>query len=177
MKYRNSRWFLVLISIVIAFLLSPDLWIYMVQGHEGDSFYTLIGFQRAGLILITIIFSYLLLFLGTSKSHFLYNLKTEIIFQKYTLPLIDLFGAFGLLYLFVWLSPQVYYFYYYFIFNDLPLQIIIKDGPSIDEIWALFALDESQTLSQHGQGFWGRTLVTQIALYRLVIYTTFQEVK
>ena len=177
MKYRNSRWFLALISIVIAFLLSPDLWLYLLQGYEGDSFYTLNGFQRAGLIAVTVTLSGSLLFLGTCKSHFLYHLKTEKIFREYAIPLIDLLGALGLFYLFVWLSPQAYYLYYLCIFNDLPLQGVVKGGPSIAELGNLLTLEFGQTLSQQGQGLLGRTLVIQIILYRFVVFAAFKATK
>ncbi|MEH6631889.1 MAG: hypothetical protein V7776_13730 [Halopseudomonas aestusnigri] len=177
MNYRNSRWFLALISIIIAFLLSPDLWIALVQGYEGDSFYTLGFLERAGLITLTIALSGLLLFIGTCKSHFLYNLKSTIPFQKLSVPLIDLLGAFGLFYVFIWFSPQVYYSYYLFVFNDLSWQIVIKDGPSLSEIVNLLLLEDQQTLSQHGQGLLGRALLLHVALYRFVIFVNFENAK
>ncbi len=177
MNYRNSRWFLALISIFIAFLLSPDLWIALVQGYEGDSFYTLEFLERAGLITLTVVLSGLLLFLGTCKSHFLYNLKSTIPYQKLSIPLIDLLGAFGLLYVFIWLSPQAYYSYYLLIFNDLPLQIVINDELSLAEIGNLLLLEDQQTLSQQGQGLLGRALFLQVALYRFVIFVNFENAK
>ncbi len=175
-KYRNSPWFIALVSIFVAFLLSPDLWIYLIQGYEGDSFYTLGATERFGLIGLTIVLSGTLLILGTCKSHFLYNSSYSCTFSKVipspkiSIPLLDLIASFVLIYLFIWLSPQAYYSYYLIIFNDLPLQIVIKEGPGFNELGNLILMTDQSTLSQNGQGLLGRSLLLQVILYRFVLF-------
>ena len=172
-KYRNRPWFLALASLVVAFLLSPDLWIYLVQGYEGDSFYTLDALEQTGLLALTILLSGLFLVFGAIKSRFLYNYP----YSKIVIPIIDLVVTSGLFYLFIWLSPQVYYSYYLIIFDDLPLQIVIKDGPSLAELGNLLSMTDRPFLSQHGQGLLGRALLIQVALYRFVLFEGSQNSK
>ena len=183
LKYRNSPWFIALISIVVAFLMSPDLWIKLIQGYEGDSFYTLGTIERAGLVTLTLILSAILLWVGTIKSNFLYNsptinrLRNTTIYPEFAIPIFDILIAFGLFYLFIWLSPQVYYTYYLLIFADLPLQTVIKDGPKFIELGNLVSMSNQGSLSIDGQGLLGRALMVQIILYRIVLFTGFDKSK
>lgn len=57
---------------------------------------------------------------------------------------------------FIWLSPQIYYFYYLMIFEDLPTQIIIQWPPSISEIYRVITFSGNANLSEHSKGalFW-----------------------
>ena len=57
-----------------------------------------------------------------------------------------------LFFLFVWLSPQVYYFYYMTLFDGLPWQAVIKAPPSPVKLLKLLAFQEEATLSAHGKG-------------------------
>ena len=163
-KIRKSRWFLSLVSIVVAFILSVDLWIYLAQGYEGDSFYTLGRIERTGLMALTLFLSGILLIVRAYKSHYLHRFRGLIAHATLVFPVLDLCAAFSLFYLFVWLSPQVYYLYYFIIFNDLPLQLVIKEGPEILQIVKLLTMNDQPVLSLHGQGLLGRSLIIQIIL-------------
>ena len=54
-------------------------------------------------------------------------------------------------YLFVWLSPQIYYSYYLILFDGLPLQIVLQQPPSLTEILKLLSFSGQNTLSAHGK--------------------------
>lgn len=66
--------------------------------------------------------------------------------------------ALGLFWAFVWLSPQVYYAYYWLIFPDLPVQWVVGWPPGPEWIGRLLAFQGPSTLSAHGQGALGWAL-------------------
>ena len=57
---------------------------------------------------------------------------------------------------FTWLSPQVYYVYYWMIFDALPFQNVIQHPPSLAEISELATFTDNSNLSNHSKGilFW-----------------------
>lgn len=63
--------------------------------------------------------------------------------------------ALALFWVFLWLSPQVYYAYYGFIFKDLPTQWVISTPPSPLDVLYLLGFADRATLSSHGQGVLG----------------------
>lgn len=64
-------------------------------------------------------------------------------------------GALGLFWLFVWLSPQVYYMYYRMIIPDLPLQWVIWPPHGAAKPAQMLMFSYRDTLSAHGQGILG----------------------
>ncbi|MEM9329710.1 MAG: hypothetical protein AAGA53_00185 [Pseudomonadota bacterium] len=60
------------------------------------------------------------------------------------------------LWFFVWLSPQIYYTYYWMIFDNLPVQIVIRWPPNLAEVFELMTFTGSNNLSAHSKGalFW-----------------------
>lgn len=64
--------------------------------------------------------------------------------------------AFVFLWLFVWLSPQVYYLYYLQLFDGLPMQIVIHAPPTPVEILRTITFTTNANLSAHSKGilFW-----------------------
>ena len=64
-------------------------------------------------------------------------------------------GSMFLFWLFVWLSPQVYYMYYRVLIPDLPLQWVIKPPLNPLRIVELLSFQGRQTLAAHGQGVLG----------------------
>lgn len=73
--------------------------------------------------------------------------------------------AIAAFWLFVWLSPQLYYLYYQMIFDDLPWQIVVKSPPGPANIAQLLSFTDRATLSAHGQGLLGWSLMLT-ALFR-----------
>ncbi len=67
--------------------------------------------------------------------------------------------AVGLFWLFLWLSPQVYYAYYQLIFEGLPVQIVIGWPPGAETVLRRLAFAGPATLAAHGQGVLGWVLV------------------
>ncbi|MEP2470200.1 MAG: hypothetical protein ABJH45_01360 [Paracoccaceae bacterium] len=68
-------------------------------------------------------------------------------------------GALGFFWAFVWLSPQVYYTYYWFLFTDLPVQWVIKPPVSVAKIIELLTFQGRQNLAAHGQALMGWALM------------------
>lgn len=64
-------------------------------------------------------------------------------------------GAFLLFWVFVWVSPQVYYMYYLVIIPDLPVQWVIWPPPDPAKPLEMLAFQYRANLSAHGQGLLG----------------------
>jgi len=60
---------------------------------------------------------------------------------------------------YLWLAPQVYYTYYYFLFGDLPWQRVVSWPPMPLELFDIATFTSRQNLSFHGQGLLGWGLV------------------
>ena len=60
--------------------------------------------------------------------------------------------AFVTLWLFVWLSPQVYYLYYWLVFENLPMQIVVQYPPTITTVFELVTFTGPANLSAHSKG-------------------------
>ncbi|MEM9581714.1 MAG: hypothetical protein AAGA08_01225 [Pseudomonadota bacterium] len=71
--------------------------------------------------------------------------------------------ALAVFYLFIWLSPQVYYLFYLIIIDGLPLQWVIQSPPGLRKILRLMTFTERATLTEHGQGvLWWALAVTAL---------------
>lgn len=68
------------------------------------------------------------------------------------------------LWLFVWLSPQVFYLYYMAVFDDLPLQNVVQAPPGPGEILRLLGFAGTARLSHHAQGLLGWGLIVLACL-------------
>lgn len=79
---------------------------------------------------------------------------------RFELP-IKLLLALVFTWMFIWISPQAYYFYYIQIISDLPLQNVIQTSPSFSEVSNTIAFSGQSNLSNHGKGivFWAMMLI------------------
>lgn len=68
-------------------------------------------------------------------------------------------GAIVFFWVFVWLSPQIYYAYYWLLFADLPVQLVIKPPVSAIQISELLVFQSRQNLAAHGQAIMGWVLI------------------
>lgn len=68
-------------------------------------------------------------------------------------------AALVMFWLFVWLSPQIYYFYYLIIFDDLPWQLVVRSPPDPIMLARLLLFGERASLSFHAQGVLGWLLI------------------
>lgn len=114
--------------------------------YDGDSFLTLSGLGRVGLVLVSLtlaaMMAWLVIRVGRGR------------------PLVvRLCVAFTAFWAFVWLSPQVYYFYYLTLFEGLPLQNVIQSPPSPIEMLSLLTFTEMFNLSNHSKGVLGWVLI------------------
>ena len=122
--------------------------------YAGDSFFTLTVGQQVGLACLSGLLAVAMLVLVR-------------ILTRGRRVLTRLLVALGLFYLFVWLSPQVYYTYYRFIIDGLPAQIGVKSAPLPSEVIALLTFQSDASLSFHTQGIlgWGMILLA-LAVFR-----------
>ena len=111
--------------------------------YDGDSFFRL---SVIGLITLSVFLTALTIWLswwiGRRR-----RLVTRILI------------ALAALYLFTWLSPQIYYGYYLMIFDGLPLQIVTGAPPSPTSVAQLLTFQSNATLSDHGKGALGWLLI------------------
>lgn len=70
-----------------------------------------------------------------------------------------LIWALGLFWAFLWVSPQVYYFYYGFLFENLPDQWVVGVPPTLPDVLRLMVFSERADLSHHGRAILGWLMV------------------
>jgi len=111
--------------------------------YENDTFYHLSLLDRAGLVFLSVILFSIIAYLSIKLTS---NLK---------LPA-KIISALFIFWLFVWVSPQIYYFYYLLIFENLPLQVVIQAPPDPFEIFQIISFTGKPDLSAHSKGifFW-----------------------
>jgi len=107
--------------------------------YSQDSFFDLSTWGQVGLACLSL--TLFLLFLIFARS--LRRTKSFVV---------RIIGALVLFWLFVWLSPQAYYLYYWLIFPDLPLQSVIKPPPNPLETLKLLVFQGRDNLSDHSKG-------------------------
>ena len=114
--------------------------------YSQDSFFDLSQWGRVGLLCIST-FLFLTVFAFTMKL-----LVKKPVWLKIS-------GALFVFWLFVWVSPQIYYMYYRSIIDDLPLQWVIwpVESPKIALDYLIF--QGPQNLSAHSQGLMGWALI------------------
>ncbi|WP_085908004.1 hypothetical protein [Kiloniella majae] len=168
-KLTQSSWGIICISLCLTLFVSIDFWEFIAKGYEGDSFYTLELLESLGVIAITIILSFSVLFLALKKSYLLYQIAKKYNERLEIITFSDIALNLIIFSLFIWLSPQIYYAYYYIIFDGLPIQIVIKKFPDFLALTKVITLTDKANLSLHGQGLLGRTFIIQpLALYFIV---------
>ena len=117
--------------------------------YDQDSFFTLGVLGQLGLLAISV--SMLII-----TTWAVMRIRA-IWFTKLVIALIGF-------YLFVWLSPQIYYTYYLFIFDGLPFQNVIRRPPTPGAIFHLMTFTSHHCLSAHGLGIlsWGLIIAGQL---------------
>lgn len=114
--------------------------------YENDSFLTLSVAERIGLVCVTFLLSAALIWL------FWVAIKRVNIWIGPLLALV-------FLYVFIWLSPQIYYLYYLVIFDFLDLKIVIHPPFNPLTLFNLLTFTESGKLADHGKGVLGWILI------------------
>ena len=70
-----------------------------------------------------------------------------------------LVAGLAVFWVFLWLSPQIYYLYYQLILDDLPWQLIVGAPPSPDALLDRLLFRGPATLSNHAKGALGWALL------------------
>lgn len=113
--------------------------------YAEDSFLTLGTIQRFGLVFLSMVLFSLTVFVFRR------------VVRKFDAKL-RILTAITLFFLFVWLSPQIYYAYYQLIFDELPAQIVIKTPPSPFRLTKILLFQE-MSLSGHSKALLGWVLI------------------
>ncbi len=107
--------------------------------YAGDSFFTLGQGGRIGLVLLSLVLMGLCVALVWRLVRGVGRVWRVLI-------------ALGVFWAFLWLSPQIYYAYYWMIFEDLPVQIVVGTPPGIADVARLATFTDRASLAHHGQG-------------------------
>ena len=113
--------------------------------YAEDSFFTLSELGQVGLLLISTALAVVVIFIAwrlTQKTHLVVGLLIVVL----------IFAVFE------WLSPQIYYFYYIFLF-DVPWQIVVQSPPTPSDLFALLTFRADANLSNHSRGLLGWVII------------------
>lgn len=72
---------------------------------------------------------------------------------------IGLLASISVFWVFLWLSPQVYYTYYRAVIPGLPAQLVIRAPPGPGQVLRLMTFQDRVTLSEHSKGVLGWALI------------------
>ncbi len=114
--------------------------------YAGDSFYGLSAAGQGGLIVV----STLLALAAVACVLALFRLSKS--------PGLRMIAALAVFRIFLWLSPQIYFFYYQIILDDLPWQSVIGRPPNHTVLIKLLLFRGPATLADHAKGVLGWTL-------------------
>lgn len=120
--------------------------------YEGDSLFTLTVPGQIGLLLLSISLT-----VGVLALTWLLTKRRAIGWR--------LGIAAILFYLFIWISPQIYYQYYLLIIDGLPWQIVVKSPPGPAHLAELLSFTFRPNLSAHSKGALGWALLA-LAIFR-----------
>lgn len=145
---------------ILAVTTAPSLWRGLALGYEGDSFHTLSVPGRTGLALLSLILAIGLASLAVGKTMLLYrSIESWPLPGFLTIVVLDGLANLSLFWLFLWLSPQLYYTYYLILFDSLVWQWVVKAPPGPGVVFDVIAMPRSGNLSGHGLGLLGRALL------------------
>ena len=114
--------------------------------YAGDSFYGLSAAGQGGLMVL----SSLLALAAIACVLALFRLSKSLGLR--------MISALVVFWVFLWLSPQIYYLYYQITLDDLPWQIVIGGLPNPAALIELLLFGGPATLAGHAKGVLGWTL-------------------
>ena len=157
----SYRWLLAgVVYLLLALTTAPALWRGLAQGYKGDSFHTLSEPGQVGLLLLSLVLAVALIGLAAAKTWHLYRVAGAWSFPRFPgFVLLDGLANLLLFWLFLWLSPQLYYAYYLVLFDDIAWQWVVKPPPGLGVVLDLLAMARSGSLSDHGLGLLGRAVL------------------
>jgi hypothetical protein len=104
--------------------------------YAGDSFFLLSGVGQGGLAALSALLAVL----------------AGGCVLAFTGPTMRMLAALAVFWVFLWLTPQIYYLYYQLVLDDLPWQLIVSLPPSPDALLDRFLFRGPATLSNHAKG-------------------------
>ncbi len=132
--------------------------------YTEDSFFTLSGAGQTGLILLSIVLFVLVIYVADRVGG--------------AVPrLVALGSAIVGFWLFEWLSPQIYYFYYLTLFDGLPMQSVIQTPPPPGKLLRIISFQDEQTLSAHSRGLLGWIMIVVALRQRRIRRTSFHQLQ
>ncbi|WP_350335067.1 hypothetical protein [Coralliovum pocilloporae] len=145
------------LALAVSALMSPAFLNAVSSGYAGDSAYTLSPIGQAGLLLLSCL---LIIFIAALKAWLGRKLFSRL--RLTNSAVLSVLGDLALTVVLCWLAlslaPQVYYTYYLFLFDGLPIQIVARFLSAAD-FMALVLLDGAPSLSSHLQGLFVRALL------------------
>ena len=124
--------------------------------YSGDTFFHLSPAGQYGLAAIA------LLLAGLSVAVMLWISKRLSLWGK-------LVTAIAVFWWFEWLSPQVFYVYYWMIMDGLPMQLVVNLPPSPQKLLAIMSFTGPATISAHSRG------ILFLVMLLLVLWKWYQE--
>ena len=127
--------------------------------YDSDSFFSLTMAARIGLVFLS---------MGLAA-------LTAAAFIKITCRLawpVRLLLAPVFLWVFIWLSPQVFYLYYMTLFDHLPLHNVVQSPPWPSQIMRLSSFTGKAVLSHHATGLLGWGLIVLAFLGERAVVST-----
>ena len=123
---------------------------YQSDMYRDDSFFTLGIAEAAGLVVLAAVLAFCLLKLVLRVC------RRGKIWQR-------LAWVLGLFWVFLWVSPQIYYLYYQLIFLGLPVQLVIDWPPGAEVVLRRLTFTGPATISAHSQGVLGWAILVVAA--------------
>ncbi len=122
--------------------------------YNGDTFFHLSAAGQTGLALLSGVLAFVTLWCFCKIS------------SRFG-ALVKVLLAFVALWIFTWVSPQAYYFYYWLLFDRLPMQNVLQFPPRAEIILRLITFTGPENLSAHSKGilFW---LMIAIVIWKLI---------
>ena len=131
--------------------------------YDRDTFFQLSLPGQVGLALLSLGLAFIFIWMA----HPAY--KTILPFSTSIGMALRFVIALFLFWLFLWLSPQVYYLYYQTIIENLPWQNVISYPPSVRELGQVLFLQNTHSLSDHSKAILGWALILNAIINTLRI--------
>jgi len=121
--------------------------------YEFDSFFSLYPWERAGRVVLSLVFAAVCVAAVRWGSR-------GLVWPFRLVVAVAVFWGF------VWVSPQGCYAYYLLLFDDLTARWVIREVPSPAEMWGHLTFSGRSTLSSHTKGLLGWALILAALLRR-----------
>ena len=147
---------------VTAVLAAPTVWLAVLNGYAGDSFFTLTPWPRAGLAGLSAALILALFWLSAVKSAALYRAGAKLRVPPPVVLAADLVASTALMAGAAGLSPQIYYSYYRLLLPGLPSQWVLSGWAALETLLRQARLLPDASLADHlaGLTFWSLLIMT-----------------